>query len=72
MLDLFYVTTAREAMSRIVATADRVIEDCVETRQYAGGSRAVGNTGLWIDIVPTKKIRSGRITMNYSNDTAIS
>ncbi|KAL8831194.1 MAG: hypothetical protein Q9191_001006 [Dirinaria sp. TL-2023a] len=72
MVDIFYVTSAREAMSKIVATADRIIEDCVGTRQHSGGSRAVGTSGLWIDVLPTKTLRSGRITIGYSNGTAAS
>ena len=72
MLDIFYVTSARETMSRIVTVADRIIEDCVGTRQRNGGSRAVGTSGLWMDILPTRTMRSGRIAISYSNSTAIS
>lgn len=68
-LTLFYVSTARETMSGIVAATDRIIEDCVDTRQFSGGSCSVGNSGLSVEIAHTDDMRSVQmpvITLNGS------
>lgn len=66
-LGLFYVTSATEAMSNVVATADRIIEDCVDTRQFSGGTARVGNSGLQINISPARRWPTGGLPLTVTN-----
>ena len=55
-------------MSKVVAAADQIIEDCVGGRRFSGGSKGVGNTGLWIDITPTRQV----LFLSAGNGTDVS
>ena len=66
ILGLFYTPRARETMSHVVAAADRLIEDCVGTRQFSGGSRNVGNSGLWVEVLPASEVGNPQVLINSS------
>lgn len=59
-------------MSRVVAAVDEVIEDCVGGRRFSGGSREVGATGLWVDVVPSVIMGGSVVDSDRGNGTAIS
>ncbi|KAI4200798.1 MAG: hypothetical protein LQ350_003706 [Teloschistes chrysophthalmus] len=71
-LNIFYVFRVRESMSRVVAAVDEVIEDCVGGRRFSGGSREVGATGLWVDVVPSVIMGGSVVDSDRGNGTAIS
>ena len=54
---LFYVSHARASISSVVAAVDEIVEDCVGSRRWGGGSRVVGRTGLWVHVVPIRDAR---------------
>ena len=66
VLGLFYVSHARETMSHVVAATDRLIEDCVGTRQFNGGTRNIGSSGLWVEVIPASEVGSPLILINSS------
>ena len=68
---LFYVPHVTERMSRIVATADMIIEDCVGTRQFSGGSLDVGTSGLWVDVAPSNDRRKHGMDPALFNHTVV-
>ncbi|KAL8659556.1 MAG: hypothetical protein Q9202_007066 [Teloschistes flavicans] len=72
-INIFYVFRVRASMSRVVAAADEIIEDCVGGKRFSGGSREVGATGLWIDILPSESMgSSGVVNLDRGNGTATS
>lgn len=71
-VSLFYVFHVRESMSKVTAAVDEVIEDCVGTRRFNGGSKAVGNKGLWVNVLPTEDVGKGSLSRDNASDTGVS